>query len=298
MNVSCVSEIKLSGDLCSIDCCENYLALSLRTNIVTVFVLEEYYVNCACSTLILFPDVVRFFNVGYLLCGAGEGDLLVLEILPDSSLIQLKSSQKVHFSTIKEIIAKQDTVFTCGLDNYVNIFQVSKGIKTLNLFQTHSFLAHDGWVVGMSISSQHLLTQGSDNKVRFWDLKSLRKTMEIIYEQEDEPFSILCKPAFKEPYFYLANTKSQVNGNGCLTAVNEASLNIIEVGFEIYVGKARKVLGLGGYGCMVDVQACAVVKEFIVVAVIFGVLLYSQEGFQLVDEFFLPNGHWIVVLGI
>lgn len=298
MNVSSVSEIKSSSSICSIDCCGQYLALSLASDIVTVYVLKDFYVNCACSPLISFPDIVRFFNFPYLLCGTGDGDLLILEMVLDTASIQIQSSQKVHTSTIKEIISSENKIYTCGLDNYVNIFQVSKGLKTPNLLQTHSFIAHDGWVVGMSISSQYLLTQGSDNKIIFWDINSMKKTMEIRYEQEEEPFSVLCKPTFKEPYFYLANTKSQINGNGCLTAVSELNLSIIEVCFEIFIEKIQKKAGNRKNECKIDAQACGVIKEYVVVSAICAVFLYSREDFVLVDEFILGNEKKIVVFVI
>lgn len=298
MNIVCVSELSSKTPAKSLDYCEPYLAISLASDTISVFTLEDSYKSIAISPSINSCDIIRFYKFPYLFCGTGEGIFMVLSISLETSSINIQKTNKSHEIGILDIVLKNDKVFTCSFDNYVHIYQVLECHDEIALIKNHSFKAHNGWVPGLCLSNKHLMTQGSDNIISFWALENFKKTMEVRFKQEEQPYSAIWRPIFKDPYFFVPNIKCEVNGEACMTLIREEDLKVLQISFEELYGSGCKQRCYGRKEWMIDVQGFGVIGEFIVVASMTIIMLFMEYDFELVDRFYLEDGDEVVVIEI
>ena len=300
MITTLVPDLNFKTPAKSIDTCWPYLAVSLPSDTISIFSLIHPHKPIAVSPLINSCDITRFYKFPFLFCGTGEGILISLNICLETQSIKIQSTHKIHEIGIQDIVLQEDKAFTCGIDNYVHIYQVIECPNEISLVKKHSFKAHNGWVTGMCLSDKYLLTQGSDSRVSFWALDTYKKKMEVRFEQEEQPYSAIWRPLFKAPYFFVPNLKSEVNGEACLTIIREEDLKLIQISFEdlIVSGHTNKKRRFNRKEWMIDVQGYGVLGQYIIVASMTLVMLFTDFDFELVDRFYLEDGDEVVVIEI
>ncbi|CAG9323327.1 HIR1_2 [Blepharisma stoltei] len=175
---------------------------------------------------------VKLNNEYMIACGSSEGYIELItrrEIRPEkwSNL----AGSKLHTYDIKDIEWINQDIISCGIDNIIYICHVSCNEDGFRLKISRKIRAHEGWVTGLAVLNNFILSQGSENKVKVWNYPSFAQVLEIRYEQEEadeESVEVIRKPS-AGLWFALAGTRSGRTGEGCLTILRPENWNIIEI---------------------------------------------------------------------
>jgi WD40 repeat protein len=231
MNLRQVSEVKLPVQGVSMDYLEPYLAIAIECAVVFVYQKSISFELICLEQHLPMIDLVKWFETSHLLLTTFDGVIIVFNFSTTSKKLSKSFQIPVHCSSIKSLLKIPDFLITCSLDNRVSVYSPIISKHTLKFSLKFNFEAHKGWVHGMTSSSKHLVTQGENLIVSFWDLKSFEKVKQVEFIQSAAP-CCLTRPICIDNWVLLANTFSQIDGEPCLTLINEDSLQVIEISFQ------------------------------------------------------------------
>jgi WD40 repeat protein len=288
MQIDQINTIPVIGIIRSLDYDNSTLVLSLSPGSVYIYSTKDLLAWELTNGLSKIPEieVLKFYS-SLIISGNCEGELTVMRANSSRSL-DILYTQRIHTDIIKDLAITSNCIYTCGIDNYINALIISTG-SIINLIRVNRIQAHKGWVTGIAITDEYLVSQGSDDTVNIWTLQ-LDKVAEIRYIKDDEDRSIVKKPSGKGNWFLIAGTQSQVTGEGCITVINAKTVQVIEIPFTLCTNHHDQSLKRTRLDeIQIEVQCSVFNRDCIVVAAAGWVFIYTFPQIELAFQHRLEN---------
>ena len=127
MFVSLIPEIPVIDLITSLDYSKNNLVLSLNHGAVYTYSLSDSgnWENSSGISRITPIEVVKYYE-SQILCGSCEGEIIIISKNSQSRSLEQTYTQKIHTDLIKDIKVRFEYIYTCGIDNYINVLLIIK----------------------------------------------------------------------------------------------------------------------------------------------------------------------------
>lgn len=205
------------------------LALSLDNSTVLIYSFSSLASFELVQTIEVPQDPISLYWHGSdLLIGTSEGTLILYTSSDQTFRTEMTIS--IHDMDIKSVCGYLDTVFTCGIDNYISTIQLSSlevsAFKLLNKVK-----AHEGWVYGMCVCYPYLVSQGSDSKTVVWRISDMNKVFVLNHEFDEIQECLICiqKPFIDSKWVSLSNVCSSLNGESCAMLIEVENWRLVEI---------------------------------------------------------------------
>ena len=286
------------NSILSIDYCENRLGISLSHGQIRVYTSTDLEEFVFLSDLKVPPQEVLKWNGETMATGSCDGDINMLQFIPKTGLLVIRCSQNIHKDIIKDIIYRHDIIYTCSIDNYVNILRLSIDSDYFSLIRINKVQAHNGWVTGFALLNDLLLSQGSDNTYTIWKGFEMKKIAQLKYTKEEHSYSLISKPNAGHEWFLLADTQSQIDGDACVTAFHSKTFQIVEISlYTSPIHSQNDVIKENRLAnTHMQVQCSVFTENGFIVAASNWILFYSLPKFIIRDEYQIDSNSEINVI--
>ena len=287
MLTTLVEAISYAGPISYIDYSNNRLIISFSYGAIHAYESPELdkWIYLSGISKITPQEILKWYEE-IIISGSIDGELSIISFSPENNFLEIQSTQKLHVDAVKDIVIKQDLIYTAGADNYINVLKISNNANLLSLVRLNKILAHNGWVNGLALCNGYLLSQGSDNVFTIWIANDMKRVAEVRFLNTRESGSSVSKPSGGNKWFILAGTQSQIDGEYCVTTINAITFQIIEIPLKLSQRYQTEQLKRKRYEERnLSVNCSAFVKDGFIIAASNFILFYSLPQFTLENEY-------------
>ncbi|OMJ95671.1 hypothetical protein SteCoe_921 [Stentor coeruleus] len=297
MKIEQISEIKCESSIVCADYKDHELVISSQTGKIFIYREIKNVWELAAGTIKEFSiEVVKWYE-NLILCGGIEGEICILSCVPKSKYLNLLYTQRIHRSTLKDIVWRNSDIFTCGFDSMVNICRLTQDNELIFLNIIQKIEAHKGWVTGLVLSENCLISQGSDNVVAVWNLEDFKKLKELRFVTNSEKTRLISKPCYYKNLIAISDTYGYDDEEGSFFVWNILTGQVIQAPILIshYLETSDQLKRIRNWRTQIEVQCTAFVKEGIFVASANCVFFYSFPNYSLAYQTEINQNGYIIV---
>lgn len=238
--------------------CDSKKLCTAEESAVGVYLLQDCSVEAQVN---LGTEILSVswspFKANCIAAGCSMGCLFIVRKIKSEWKSTLRLN--LHVLDISTVVWTQESLITCSFDNFVKFSSVRVSEEECVVEPKSQIKAHEGWVKGICVSGDYLISQGSDFCTRVWHREELVFVLE--YVESTESFNPTQVPSCNGDWVCLSGTRSGVTGEGCATLVKLGTWQVVEVPLTVTKGVFKR----SGEE-FVLVEVCVFLKDKLVAA--------------------------------